>query len=398
MDNKLAIFGGKPVRDRFLPFHQPTIEQEEEKEVLETLRSGWLTTGPKTKQFEERFAQYVGAKHAIAVNSGTAALHLALNAIELQEGDEVITTPFTFAATAEVILYFKAKPVFVDITLDSLNVDVNQIERAVSPRTKALLPVHIAGYPCGMDAITDIAGKHNLAVIEDAAHAIPARYHGRMVGAIGDLTAFSFYATKPITTGEGGMITTDNDEYAEKCRVMRLHGISHDAWKRYTVQGSWYYEIIYPGYKYNLTDIAAAIGLHQLRKCDKMHDMRQEIARAFDEGFRDVPEVETPVVNNRCQHAWHLYVIRLKLEMLRCDRAQFVKALLAENIGVSVHFIPLHLHPYYRNRYGYQAEDFPNAKHAYDRIISLPIYPRMTDGDICDVINGVRKVVEWYRV
>ncbi len=394
---RTALDGGIPVRQKFLPFALPHIEEAEIQEVVETLRSGWLTTGPRTKRFEQEFAQYVGCKHAVAVSSATAAMHLALDAIGLQGGDEVITTPFTFAATAEVVLYFKARPVFVDITPDTFNIDTDRIEAGITEHTKALLPVHIGGHPCDMDRIAEIARKHGLIVIEDAAHAVPTKYKGRMIGTIGDLTAFSFYATKPIATGEGGMITTDNDEYAEKCRIMSLHGISHDAWERYTTEGSWYYEILYPGYKYNLTDIAAAIGLHQLRKCDRMQQLRQRIAQLYEEGFKGLHEIETPVVNGDVQHAWHLYIIRLRLDMLRCDRAEFFRALKAENIGVSVHFIPLHLHPYYRRHYGYRPEDFPNAKYAYDRIISLPIYPKMSDEDVQDVITAVKKVVAWYR-
>jgi len=396
--SRLALHGGTPVRASYLPFALPHIEEAEIQEVVETLRSGWLTTGPRTKQFEREFAAYVGAKHAIAVNSATAALHLALDAIGLQEDDEVITTPFTFAATGEVILYFKARPVFVDIKPDNFNIDVEQIEAAITERTRALIPVHIAGYPCEMDRIMEIARKHDLTVIEDAAHAIPSRYKGRMIGAIGDMTAFSFYATKPIATGEGGMLTTEDDGYAERCRLMSLHGISHDAWKRYTAQGSWYYEILYPGYKYNLTDIAAAIGLHQLRKCEALYQRRARIAQLYDEGFKELPEIETPVVQqDDVQHSWHLYIIRLKLELLRCDRSEFIQALRAENIGVSVHFIPLHMHPYYRDRYGYRPEDFPNAKHVYERVISLPIYPKMHDEDVENVIAAVRKVAAWYR-
>lgn len=384
------------MRKGFLQFHVPDIGEEEIQVVLETLRSGWLTTGPKVKQFEENFAKYIGARHAIAVNSGTAALHLALDAVGVKEGDEVLVPTMTFAATAEVVLYLKAKPVLVDCQPGIFNIDPKEIEKKITKKTKAIIPVHFAGEPCDMDRIGEIARQHNLKVIEDAAHALPAKFKGRMIGTIGDITAFSFYATKNITTGEGGMITTDNDDYAEKMRIMSLHGISKDAWKRYTAEGSWYYEIQYPGYKYNMTDIAAAMGIQQLRKCDRFWEIRRQYAALYHDGFSDLPEITTPVVQNNVQHAWHLYVIQLDLERLRITRNEFIELLKKENIGTSVHFIPLHLHPYYRNTYGFKPSDFPNATGAYERIISLPLYPRMTEDDVQSVIEAVRKIVGQY--
>ena len=385
------------MRAQILPFHVPEIAEEEIQSVVETLRSGWLTTGPKVKRLEENFADYVGCRHAVAVNSGTAALHLALDALGVKEGDEVLVPTMTFASTAEVVLYFKARPLLVDCRQDTLNLDPNQIEKKVTPKTKAIIPVHFAGQACEMDQILKIARKYKLHVIEDAAHALPARYQGKMVGNIGDITCFSFYATKTITTGEGGMITTENDEYADRMRIMSLHGFSKDAWKRYAANSSWYYEIHYPGYKYNLTDIAAAIGIEQLKKCDRFWEARKRIASLYDEGFTGMPEIRTPVTSSDRQHAWHLYVIQLELEQLRITRNDFVEALKEERIGTSVHFIPLHLHPYYRSTFGYKPQDFPNASAVFERTVSLPIYPKMTEADVQDVIGAVRSIAQVYR-
>jgi dTDP-4-amino-4,6-dideoxygalactose transaminase len=376
----------------FLPFHVPEIGEEEIRSVVETLKSGWLTTGSKVKAFEEDLSAYVGAVHAVAVNSGTAALHLALDAIGIREGDEVILPTMTFAATAEVVLYFKANPVLLDCQPDTLNLEPNRLEAAITPKTKAIIPVHIGGQSCDMDPILEIARAHDLNVIEDAAHALPASYKGRKVGTISDITCFSFYATKTITTGEGGMATTDNSEWAKRMRVMSLHGISHDAWKRYTKEGSWYYEILQPGFKYNLTDIAAAIGIEQLKKSDEFWNARKRIAGIYDDGFADSPEIQTPVSRPFAQHAWHLYPIQLNLERLRINRKDFVEKLHERGIGTSVHFIPLHLHPYYRDTFGYRPGDFPIASSVFERLISLPIYPKMTDSDIEQVVAAVQAV------
>jgi perosamine synthetase len=381
----------------YLPFHVPTIGDEEIAAVVEVLKSGWLTTGSKAREFEEQFCQLVGARYAVALNSGTAALHLALEAVGIEEGDEVIVPTMTFTASAEVVLYLKAKPVLVDCLPDTLNIDPDQIERAITSRTKAIIPVHFGGQPCDMEPILEIARRNNLYVIEDAAHALPAKYHRQTVGTIGDITCFSFYATKTITTGEGGMATTENPEWAVRMRMMSLHGISHDAWKRYAKEGSWYYEVLCPGFKYNLTDIGAAIGIEQLKKCDAFGDARDHIANKYNEAFADLPEIQTPFCEPDRQHAWHLYVIQLRLEGLTITRDQFIEALKSQGIGTSVHFIPLHLHPYYRNTFGYVPGDFPNATEAYQRIISLPIYPNMTDAGIDHVIGAVRHVVQQYR-
>jgi dTDP-4-amino-4,6-dideoxygalactose transaminase len=382
---------------QFLPFHVPEIAEDEIQAAVETLRSGWLTTGVRARLFEEDFARYVGSQHAVAVNSGTAALHLALDTVGVKEGDEVLVPTMTFAASAEVVLYFKAKPVLVDCRWDTMNIDPDQIEKAITAKTKAIMPVHIGGQPCDMDRIIEIAKVRNMKVIEDAAHALPTRYQGQMVGTIGDITCFSFYATKTITTGEGGMATTENPEWAERMRIMSLHGISHDAWKRYTAEGTWYYEIMYPGYKYNLTDVAAALGIQQLKKCDQFWELRRRCACWYNEGFKDVPEVSVPYIAPDVQHAWHLYVIQLNPERLRVSRNEFIELLKKENIGTSVHFIPLHLHPYYRDTFGYRPEDFPAASAVFERIISLPIYPKMTEADVQRVIDTVRTLVKQHR-
>lgn len=385
------------MRENFLPFHTPEIETEEIDAVVQTLRSGWLTSGPRVKEFEAAFAAYVGAAHAVAVNSGTAALHLALDAIGIEEGDEVIVPTMTFAATAEVVRYFKAWPRLVDCCPDTLNIDPKTIEAAVTPRTKAIIPVHFGGYPYEVEEIHKIAERHGLRIVDDAAHALPCRYHARVVGTLADITCFSFYATKSITTGEGGMITTSNKEYADRMRLMSLHGISSDAWKRYTAEGSWYYEILGPGYKYNLTDIAASMGIEQLKKCDRFWEARRRIAGQYNDSFADLAEITLPEDSHAVQHAWHLYVIRLNQEHSGIERREFVDRLTEEKIGTSVHFIPLHLHPYYRDTLGYKPEDFPHATAAYERIVSLPIYSKMTDDDVRDVVRTVRKVFESSR-
>jgi len=381
----------------FLPFHLPDIGDEEILSVNETLRSGWLTTGPKVKQFEKDFARYTGSRNAVAVNSGTAALHLAMDAIGIKEGDQVIVPTMTFTATAEVVLYFKARPVLVDCEPDTLNIDPDQIERKITSKTRAIIPVHFAGHPCEMDRIMEIARRNNLKVVEDAAHALPARYRNMMVGTIGDITCFSFYATKTIATGEGGMATTDNPDWSKRMRVMSLHGISSDAWKRYSAEGSWYYEVISPGYKYNLTDVAAAIGIEQLKKCDRFWDARRRIAESYDKAFSDLPEIRTPVSRCYIEHPRHLYVIQLELERLTITRSQFIELLKEQGIGTSVHFIPLHIHPYYRDALGHKPADFPMASAAYERIVSLPIYPKMTETDVSQVIETVKNTVSKYR-
>lgn len=394
---RLALDGGTPVRESWLPFHRPCIEDDEIAEVVETLRSGWLTTGPRTKRFEQEFAAYVRAPHAVAVNSATAAMHLALDAIGLRPGDEVIVPAYTFTATAEVVLYFDARPVIVDVEPRTLTIDPAAVEAAVTPRTRAIISVDLAGVPCEYDALRAICRRHGLVLIADAAHALPARYRGEMVGQIADLTAFSFYVTKPLATGEGGMLTTANERWAERAQVMSLHGMSRDAWKRHTAEGSWYYEVVAAGFKYNLTDVAAALGLRQLTKQDRFRAERAAIAARYDAAFRELAELEPPTLPEHVESALHLYLLRLQLDRLAVDRAGFIRALAAENIGTSVHFIPLHLHPVYRDRYGYAPEAFPVAYREYLRVISLPIFPGMSGADVDDVIVAVRKVVRHYR-
>ena len=320
-----------------LPFHLPEIGEEEIASVVETLRSGWLTTGAKVQKFEQNFAGYLGCSHAVAVNSGTAALHVALEAIGIKPGDEVILPTLTFTATAEVVLYLHGKPVLVDCNPATLNIDIADIERKISPRTRAIIPVHFAGQPCEMQPILDIAQRYGLKVVEDAAHALPAKYHGQKIGTLGDITCFSLYVTKTITTGEGGVATTRNPEWAERMRMMSLHGISKDAWNRYSSEGSWYYEVVSPGYKYNLTGIAAAIGIEQLNKCDRLHERRRAIAGAYD-GLAGLPEIELPVCAADLEHAWHLYVVQLKPEKLTIDRNQFIE-LLKKRPFISFHYI-----------------------------------------------------------
>lgn len=381
----------------FLPFHLPDIGEEEVQSVVEILRSGWLTTGSKTKQFETEFSGKIGATHAVAVNSCTAALHLALEAIGIAAGDEIILPTMTFAATAEVVNYCRAKPVLVDCLSDTLNINVDLLEKAITPRTKAIIPVHYAGQPCEMDRIMEIAKHYGLKVIEDAAHALPTRFRGRMVGTIGDITCFSFYATKTITTGEGGMATTENAEWADRMRILSLHGISREAVNRYSPEGKWYYEICYPGFKYNLTDVASAIGIPQLRKCDRFGEIRRRYATLYNEAFKQIPEIKIPYVAEDIEHAWHLYVIQLELEQLRIGRNEIIELLKKYGIGTSVHFIPLHLHPYYKHTYGFSPDDFPVASQVFERIISLPIYPKMTEADVQRVIDVVSALIREYR-
>ena len=392
MPDNLAIDGGTPVRSEFLPFFRPSIEQGEIDEVVDTLKSGWLTTGPKVQQFEESFKRYLGAQHAVAVNSGTAALHLALATLDLEAGDEVIVPTYTFAATAEVVVYTGATPVLIDVDPGSGNMRPQEFEAAITPRTKAVIPVHIAGQACDMAAINEIAGRHGITVIEDAAHALPTGPAGDLVGRNSKFACFSFYATKNLTTGEGGMLVTDDEEAATRAKRLSLHGLSNDAWSRYDDVGSWYYEIEEPGYKYNMTDIAAALGLRQLGRLDDLHAERAAQAARYTDAFSEAPWIEGAHAGAPDEHAWHLYMVRLNLEHLACDRNKFIEALRAENIGTSVHFIPLHLHPYYRDRFGFAPEEFPSAVGLYERVISLPLYPGLTAADQGDVIDAVTKI------
>lgn len=379
----------------FLPFALPDIGEEEINEVLDSLRSGWLTTGPKTKRFEEDFAAFVGEVESVAVNSATAGLHLALEAVGIGPGDEVITTPYTFTATAEVVRYLGADPVFVDIDPLTFNIDPARIEASITPRTKAIIPVHFAGLSCDMNAILGIATKYGLKVVEDAAHALPTTCSGHLIGSLAsDATVYSFYATKTITTGEGGMVVTRSPELARRCRIMRLHGISRDAFDRYTSnKPAWHYEVVAPGCKYNMTDLAASLGVHQLKKAWQFQRRREEMARVYDESFRGLPLILPPHAPTGDVHAWHLYVIRLNGEV-KISRNRFIELMAEKGIGCSVHFIPLHLHPYWRDHYNLKPSDFPNALHAYERAVSLPLYTRMSDADQMRVADAVRAILE----
>jgi dTDP-4-amino-4,6-dideoxygalactose transaminase len=392
------------MRKSFLPFSPPFIGDEEINEVVDTLRNGWITTGPKVNRFESEFAAFVGSPAALALNSGTAALHVALATLGIGPGDAVITTPMSFCSSVHVIEQVGARPILVDVEPDTLNIDPNKIEDAIRKlkaessklKVRAMLPVHLYGHPCDMKAIMDIAGKYHLKVIEDAAHALPAKFNGNIIGTIGDLTAFSFYSTKNITTAEGGMLTGP-PELIEKARVWSLHGMSRDAWKRYSDEGSWYYEVVCPGFKYNMPDVAAAMGIQQLRKLNQFQARRKEIVSQYNQAFSQFEQLQIPAKRTEVEHAWHLYVIRLNLELLRINRNQFIEELKARNIGTSVHFIPVHLHPYYRDKYGYRPDDFPVAYREYQRIISLPIYPKMSEQDVEDVIEAVTEVLQRFR-
>lgn len=382
-------------RNHFLPYSLPLIGKEEIQEVTETLESGWLSKGPKVQQFEKEFAAFVGAKHAVAVNSCTAALFLALKAKGIGPGDEVITSPLTFSSTANTIIHTGATPVFADIDENTLNIDPVELEAAVTPRTKAVVPVHFGGQSCDMDAILAIAQSHGLFVLEDAAHAVYTTYKQRMIGSIGDATAFSFYATKNLATGEGGMLTTDDEELADKIRVLSLHGMSKAAWNRYSSNGSWYYEVESPGYKMNMFDLQAALGLHQLKRLDDMQKRREEIAGLYQTAFQQIPGLITPFVHDDGRHAWHLYVLQIDEKKAGVTRSEMITALKDEyNIGTSVHFIPVHIHPYYQKQFGYKEADFPNAMNYYKRTLSLPLYPSMSDDDVHDVIEAVRDIVK----
>jgi len=382
---------------KFIPFHVPSIGEEEIAEVSSTLRSGWLTSGERTARFERDFQAYTGARHALAVNSCTAGLHLALAALDITEGDEVITTPLTFCATVNTILHVGATPVLADVLPDG-NIDPESIAERITPRTRAIIPVHLAGHPCRMDAIWDLARRHNLKVIEDAAHATDMKYRGMAPGApspsgrASDAVAFSFYATKNITTGEGGMVTTNDQKLAERMRVLCLHGISKDAWNRYSEKGSWYYEVIEAGFKYNLSDVQSAIGIHQLAKVERFHALRTAYAGVYNRRLADVDEIETPPVCTYGRHAWHLYEMRLNLDRLEIPRDRVIAELKGRGIGTSVHFIPIPLHPFFRQWAQLKQNQCPRAMELYSRMISLPLYPSLTMEQIQFVTDSIKQI------
>ena len=381
------------IRKNFLVFGSPRIEEDEIREVVDTLRSGWIGTGPKVKRFEDMVRDYKGSKHAIAVSSCTAALHLSLAALELKPGDEVITTPMTFCASLNAIVHAGAKPVLVDCGRYTQNIDVEQIGRKINKRTRAILPVHFAGRPCDMDAIMSLARKHELAVVEDCAHAIETEYHGRKAGTFGDFGALSFYVTKNITTAEGGMVLTDNTALADKIKILGLHGMSKDAWKRFSDDGYKHYEVLYAGFKYNMTDLQASLGLHQMPKIDKYWRRREQIWNRYDQAFAGLPCFTPPQPEAKTRHGYHLYTPLIDISRLGKTRDQVLNELNALKIGTGVHYLPAHLSPFYRKLLGTKPGDFPNAEFIGERTLSIPLSAKLTDEDVEDVVAAVRKVL-----
>lgn len=375
------------VKTNMIPFHKASIGDEEINEVIDTLKSGWLTMGPKTIEFEKRFSEFIGTQYAVSMNSATACLHLALKAIGLKEGDEVILPTTTFVSTAEVVTYFNAIPVLCDVNDHDHNIDVTKIESLITNQTKVMIPVHFSGIPCDMDVIHALAKKYNLKVIEDAAHALPSEYKGRKVGTLSDITCFSFYATKTLSTGEGGMATTNNEEYASSMKKNRLHGISKDAWNRYSEKGHWYYEVVDNGYKYNMTDVAASLGLVQLRRLDEMNVRREKIAQRYNDGFKSNSKVRCLEFDTTLKSSWHLYVIKVS------NRDSLMAKLKESGIGTSLHFIPVHHHPYYKSTYNYNEANYPAANKAYAESISLPIFPDMTFEEVDHIIDFINQNV-----
>ena len=385
-------------REKFIPYNVPDITDEEIAEVVATLKSGWLAKGPRTVEFEKQFAEYLGAKYAVAVNSCTAALHVSLLTQDIGPGDEVITTPMTFASTASTIIHTGATPVFADIDYRTGCIDPDEVEKKITSRTKAIVPVHYSGQVCNLDRIYEIADKHGLFVSEDAAHALWSRYKGRLIGhQLRGTASYSFYATKNLCTGEGGMLVTDDEKIANRARVLTSHGMSKNAWNRYAKGGTWKYDIVEPGFKYNMFDIQAALGLIQLKRLENMQERRLKIAARFQEAFAAIDGVEPPYVPEYTTHSWHLYVLRIVPEKLTIDRDQFIEELNQRNVGTSVHFIPVHLMSAYRDRFGYQEGDFPNTEKHFDRIISLPLYPTMTEEEVQYVIDAVADIAEKFH-
>ncbi len=376
----------------FLVFGAPLIEQDEIDEVVATLKSGWIGTGPKVARFEGMFAAYKGCRHAIAVSSCTAALHLSMLAIGIGPGDEVIVPTMTFGATANAVIHAGGRPVFADCDRATMNIDPQDIRRKITPRTRAIIPVHFAGRPCDMDAIIAIAREHGLKVVEDCAHAVEAEYHGRKAGTFGDLGCFSFYVTKNIITGEGGMVITDNEEYANRIKVLALHGMSKDAWKRFSDEGYRHYQYIYCGYKYNMTDIQASLGIHQLPRVDRYWERRREIWKRYNEAFRDLPVFTPPPEEENTRHAYHLYTLLLDIDRLDITRDRFLDEMTKRKIGVGVHYVALHLHPFFQEEFGYRVGDFPNAEWISERTASIPLSPRLEDGEVDYIVEKIREV------
>jgi len=398
MVKELAINGGKPIRDKMLPYGHQWIDQDDIKAVSEVLQSDWITQGPKVEEFEKNFATYIGARYAIAVNSGTAALHTACFAAGISKGDKVITTPITFVASANCVIYQGGTPVFADIREDTLNIDPEEIKKKITSDTRAIIPVDFTGLPVDLEEILQSARKNNLVVIEDASHALGGTYQDKKIGSISDMTIFSFHPVKHITTGEGGMITTNNKEFYERLKLFRTHGITKEKDKLLNYEGPWYYEMQELGYNYRLTDFQCALGIAQLKKIDKNIQRRVEIAKRYNDEFKDLTEIIIPELNPLdSTSTWHIYMIQLNLEKLKVGRKEIFEALRAENIGVNVHYIPVHLQPYYQKTYNYHKGDFPKAENYYSRAITLPIFPKMSDKDIDDVIAVVKKVINYYK-
>jgi dTDP-4-amino-4,6-dideoxygalactose transaminase len=392
-----AIAGGSPVRNQYLVFGSPSIGEEEILEVSQSIRSGWVGTGPKVKKFEEMFKTFKNCRHAIAVSSCTAALHLSLLVLGIKPGDEVITTPLTFAATANCIVHAGARPVFADVELKTMNIDPFEVEKKINKKTKAMIPVHFAGRPCEMDALMDLAKTSHLRLIEDAAHAIESIYKGKPIGTLGDLGCFSFYVTKNITTVEGGMVVTDRDELANQIKSLALHGLTQDAWQRFSDEGFKHYQIVCAGFKYNMTDIQASIGIHQFKKMEAQAQRRKEIWEVYHQSFRDLPLILPSPTPPDQRHAYHLYTPLLELDRVRCTRDEFLQALHKENIGAGIHYVALHLHPFYQKAFGYRAGEFPHAEFISHRIFSLPFSAKLTHQDVEDVVQAVKRILAYYR-
>ena len=384
------------MREDFLSYNPPCIGEAERSAVMETLQTPWVTTGPKTMAFQAELKAYLQAPAVVALNSCTAGLHVALVALGVGPGDEVIVPAMTFCATANVVEHVGARPVLVDVCPESLTLSPEAVEAAITPRTKVLLPVHYAGHPVQLDELDALAARHGLAILEDAAHAIGTRYKGRLIGSRPNLAAFSFYATKNLTTVEGGCLTGEQ-ALIDKARIIGHHGMNRDAWKRFDRSGSWYYEVVLPGFKYNMTDMQAAIGLVQLQRLPSFQKRRREVVGRYEQAFRNMGALELPVELPWAESSWHLYVVRLKKEALRIDRNTFIDELKARNIGTSVHYLPVHMHPFYRDRYGYRPEDCPVAADAFDRMLSLPLHPGLLDQDVDDVVQAVSEVVHHHR-
>jgi dTDP-4-amino-4,6-dideoxygalactose transaminase len=386
----------RPVRDTYLMFGSPEILQPEIDEVVATLRSGWIGTGPKVHAFERAFREYTGAGHAVAVSSCTAALHLSLVAIGLEPGDEVIVPSMTFAATANAVIHAGGRPVLADVDRRTMCLDPQDVERRITPRTRALIPVHFAGRACDMDALMGLARRHGLKVIEDCAHAVETLYHGRHAGTLGDLGAFSFYVTKNVTTGEGGMVTTADEAWARRLMTLALHGLSADAWKRFSDEGYKHYEVVEPGFKYNMTDLQASLGIHQLRRVEENLAARRDLWAYYDDNFADLPVFLTPPEEPDTRHARHLYTLLLDLDRLTAGRDEVQRALHRQQIGTGIHYQALHLHRYYQEAFGYTAGNLPNAEWIAERTLSLPLSPKLTDDDIKDVVAAVRRTLRHF--